>query len=418
MNAPTTRTIAISPDLALTLTEAGAGRPALILHGGGGPFTVASITDHLADTMHTIAPTHPGWNGTARPAWFSGIDDLALMYLHYLEDNGLRDVLLIGSSLGGWIGAEMASRDGAGRITGLILIDAVGIAVEDEPIRDFFALDARQVATYSFHDAARFYVDPATIPAEQAAIRRANTATMRVFAGDPYMHDPKLLKRLDRVRLPVLAIWGDSDRIVTPAYGAAYADAFRDARLAIVENAGHLPQLEQPAATLALIDAFTSDRGAGEPLDAVVLGADAGRALSMGPVRLSVKEDGTHTRGMLAVAEFTIPPQAPSPPPHVHRSHEEGFYVVEGEIEFVVGGETARVGAGGWVLAPIGVPHTFRNSGDTSARFLNTFTPDRYIRYFDEMAAAIGASGPPTPARVAEIMARYDTEVVGDMARR
>src|SRR4051812_31168357 len=168
-----TRTVALRSDLNLTLTEAGSGRPVLILHGGGGPFTVAGIADHLAGTMHTITPTHPGWNGTFRPEWFSGVDDLAVAYLQYLEDSGLHNILVIGSSLGGWIGSEMASRDGAGLITGLILIDAVGIEVDGEPIRDFFTLNPREVADYSFHDSDRFYVDPAMVPAEQAAIRQA-----------------------------------------------------------------------------------------------------------------------------------------------------------------------------------------------------------------------------------------------------
>src|SRR5205823_3254355 len=149
-----------------------AGRPVLILHGGGGPFTVASIADHLAGTMHTIIPTHPGWNGTVHPDWLSGINDLAVAYFHYLEDNDLHNVLVIGSSLGGWIGSEMASRDGAGLITGLILIDAVGVEVDGEPIRDFFALNPREVAEYSYHNADRFYIDPATVPAEQTAIRQ------------------------------------------------------------------------------------------------------------------------------------------------------------------------------------------------------------------------------------------------------
>src|SRR5947209_1840624 len=108
MATATTHIITLCPDLHITLTEAGAGRPVLILHGGGGPFTVATIGDHLSSTMHTITPTHPGWDGTPRPEWFSGIDDLAIAYLHYLKDAGLHDVLVIGSSLGGWIGAEMA----------------------------------------------------------------------------------------------------------------------------------------------------------------------------------------------------------------------------------------------------------------------------------------------------------------------
>lgn len=252
-----TRKVDLGDDLEITVTEAGVGRPVLILHGGGGPFTVAGIADHLAETMHTITPTHPGWNGMDRPEWFTGIDDLALAYLQYLEDNQLRDALVIGSSMGGWIGSEMAVRDGAGLITGLILIDAVGIKVDAHPIRDFFALDARGVAKYAWHDADRFYVDPATVPPEQAARTKANMATMRVIAGD--MNDPKLMRRLGRVRISVLAIWGDSDGIVTPAYAAAYVDAFPNGRLEVVKDAGHLPQIEQPATTFAAIDAYVNE---------------------------------------------------------------------------------------------------------------------------------------------------------------
>ena len=259
MATTTTHIVTLRRDLPVTLIEAGSGRPALVLHGGGGPFTVAAIADHLAETMHVITPTHPGWNGTPRPDWLSGIADVALAYLGYLGDNDLRDVLVVGSSLGGWIGAEMASRDDAGRISGLILIDAVGIDVDGEPIRDFFALDARDVATYSFHDADRFYRDPATLSEEQVAQQRANMATMRIVAGEPYMHDPALRGRLPRITVPALVVWGDSDRIVTPGYGAAFAASFGRARLEIVREAGHLPQIEQPAATLALIDDYVRD---------------------------------------------------------------------------------------------------------------------------------------------------------------
>ncbi|MCZ4095420.1 alpha/beta fold hydrolase [Streptomyces sp. H39-C1] len=253
---PTNHTVAVYPDLSITLAEAGSGRPCLILHGGGGPATVAGLADHLAPTMHTITPTHPGWNGAPRPAWLTGIDDLALAYLHCLQDLKLRDVLVIGSSLGGWTAAEMAVRDTAGLITGLVLIDAAGVHVEAEPIVDFFALDAAGVAEYAWHDSDRFYVDPADVPAERLALQQANMATMRELAGDPYMHEPKLLRRLRRVDVPTLLLWGESDRVVTPAYGEAYAEAFGNGRLQIIPEAGHLPQLEQPAATFALIDAY------------------------------------------------------------------------------------------------------------------------------------------------------------------
>ena len=50
MLAPVTRTAALGSDLEITVTESGTGRPVLILHGGGGPFTVAGIANHLAET--------------------------------------------------------------------------------------------------------------------------------------------------------------------------------------------------------------------------------------------------------------------------------------------------------------------------------------------------------------------------------
>ncbi len=256
MITSTTHTDLLRDDLPVTFTEAGDGRPALILHGGGGPFTVAPIADHLSVSMRTITPLHPGWDGTERPGWLDGVDDLAVAYLHHLEDSGLRDVLVIGSSLGGWIGSEIAARDDAGIVSALIVIDGTGVEIEGEPMPDFFALDARGVAEHSFHDPDRFFRDPATVSPEQAEAQRRNMATMTVLAGEPYMHDPTLLGRLGGVGLPVLAIWGESDRIVTPAYGAGFAAAFPDSRFEIVERAGHLPQLEQPAATFALIDGF------------------------------------------------------------------------------------------------------------------------------------------------------------------
>lgn len=260
-----TNASAMYADLSLTLSEAGAGRPVLVLHGGGGPATVAGLAQYLSRTAHTITPVHPGWDGTRRPAWLTGIDDLALAYLHLLRDRRLRDVLVVGSSLGGWTAAEMAARDSEGSITGLVLIDAVGVQVESEPITDFFALDARGVAEHSWHDPDRYYLDPAGLPAEELARRQANMATMRILAGDPYMHDPTLLRRLGQVHVPSLLLWGESDRIVTPAYGAAYADAFGDGRLEVVPKAGHLPQIEQPEATFALIDEHL--RQSGNPSD-------------------------------------------------------------------------------------------------------------------------------------------------------
>ncbi len=256
MPSSLTRTSQLRPDLSLLLTEAGAGRNALVLHGGGGPATVQSLSEHLARTMHVLTPTHPGWNGTARPEWLTRIGDLAATYLQLLEAEGLRDVLLVGSSIGGWLASEMALRDEGGRIRGLVLINSVGVAVEGQPIRNLFTLDARGIAEHAYYDADRFYVDPSSVPPEQKTRQQANMATLRIIAGEPYMHDPGLLARLGQVRVPVLVLWGDSDRIVTPDYGRALTQAIPNARFELVTHAGHLPQLEQPQSTFAAIDGF------------------------------------------------------------------------------------------------------------------------------------------------------------------
>src|SRR5690242_21859519 len=67
-------------------------------------------------------------------------------------------------------------------------------------------------------------------------------------------------------------------------------------------------------------------------MSAVVLKPGEGRALPLGPIQMVVQEDGTHTRGTLGLAEFEVPPHAPTPPPHIHHAHEEGFYILEGEL--------------------------------------------------------------------------------------
>ncbi|WP_433733914.1 alpha/beta fold hydrolase [Nocardia sp. CA-129566] len=238
----------------LTIAESGSGPTILVLHGGAGPASVAGIAEHLSRTFHVLMPTHPGWHGT--PMRSGGIGDLARAYLDLLHDRELDDVLVIGSSIGGWIAAEMAVRDDEHRIAGLVLIDATGVWFDDTPIIDFFALDARGVAEHSYHDPARFYQDPADIPAAQSAVRQANMVALRHYAADPYMHNPQLLPQLAAVTTPTLLLWGESDRIVTPAYGAAYATAFGNARFEIIPAAGHMPHLEQPEATFAHIDAF------------------------------------------------------------------------------------------------------------------------------------------------------------------
>ncbi|GAA4156758.1 alpha/beta fold hydrolase [Leifsonia shinshuensis] len=248
------------PDIPVLQAGDPATRTVLVLHGGGGPQTVAPIVGHVGATMHAVAPTHPGWEGTPLPASIASVADLAADYLDRLSTAGERDVVLIGSSIGGWIALEMALQAAAeeryaGLIGAVVAIDGVGAVVEGEPIADFFALDARGLAEAAWHDPDRGYRDPASLTDEQRAIQQANGRTMATIAGAG-MSDPGLLGRLGAIRVPTLVVWGESDRIATPAYGRAVAAAIPGAQFAEIPAAGHLPHLEAPEATWAAIDPF------------------------------------------------------------------------------------------------------------------------------------------------------------------
>jgi pimeloyl-ACP methyl ester carboxylesterase len=60
------------------------------------------------------------------------------------------------------------------------------------------------------------------------------------------MHDPKLRHRLHRIRVATLFLWGAQDRIVSVDYGRHYCAAIPGARFELIDDAGHLPHIEQP----------------------------------------------------------------------------------------------------------------------------------------------------------------------------
>ncbi len=252
---PPTTVETFTDGLSVTFDRRGAGRPVLLLHGGGGPRTVAAFAETLAQHADVITPTHPGFGGTARPDWFDGVDDLALTYLELLERLDLRDVLVIGSSLGGWIASEMAVRD-TRRIGGLVLVNAIGIHVPGESVADVFALAPAELAALSFHDPGSHAVDPAALGPDQRAAIAANFQALAVYGRARGMRDPKLRRRLARVTVPALVVWGVSDGVAGPQYGRAFAEAFADGRFEPVAACGHLPQIEQPGRLLDLVLGF------------------------------------------------------------------------------------------------------------------------------------------------------------------
>lgn len=242
----------------LALWEGGDGPPLLFLHGAGGfraedPF-VALLSRH----RRVIAPSHPGFGDSALPDWLDRPDDIALLYLELLARLGLPQVDAIGCSLGGWIAAELASMVPE-RFRRLVLLGPVGVKLggrDTLDIPDIFAMPAAQVETLLYHDPDRHRPDLAALSDAQLATMLRNRETTALLVWEPYMHNPKLRHRLHRITCATQFLRGESDGLVSAAYLEGYARLLPNAHTATINAAGHVPQLEQPAAFVDAVLAF------------------------------------------------------------------------------------------------------------------------------------------------------------------
>ncbi|PRC93218.1 alpha/beta fold hydrolase [Solimicrobium silvestre] len=248
----------LNTDGRAAISDKGTGRAILVLHGGGGVSTVFGLSQALVAQARVILPTHPGFDGTPRPAHLASVTELAHFYLTLLEKLGLDDVVVIGSSIGGWIAAEMAVIN-ASRIKGLILLNSVGIQVPGETLTDVSRLTPPELIRLASHNPELILRNMPPPTAERQAIQAANAASLAAYTKSTSMMAPGLREKLALVAVPVLVLWGESDGIAAPNYGKAYAEAFAKGKFELITEAGHLPQIEQPARVLAHIENFISE---------------------------------------------------------------------------------------------------------------------------------------------------------------
>jgi len=180
----------------VTFDERGEGQPFLLLHGGGGPPTVASFAELFATThpVRIISPTHPGFGGTVRPEALKTIPQLAALYIALVDMLELEAVTVVGNSIGGWIAAEIGLLEST-RVSDIVIIDGTGIEVPGHQVADFFSLTMEQVFKLSYHNPEPFRFDPLSLPPAAQAIAAGNRAALAVYAGNA-MSDQSLRERL------------------------------------------------------------------------------------------------------------------------------------------------------------------------------------------------------------------------------
>jgi pimeloyl-ACP methyl ester carboxylesterase len=263
MSMPERRTIAVGTK-SVRLLEGGTGAPLLYLHSAGGDGEWGEIHERLATTFRVLLPAHPGFSDTTGLEEVDGIFDLVLHYVDFLDALGLDAVPMLGTSLGGWIGAEIAALYPA-RVARLVLVDAVGIWIDGTPIRELFGTQPADLAKLLFFDqefpiAAMMRAYDPKMPLPEAILLpqlKAMEAAAKV-GWNPYMHDPKLEPRLRRVTAPTLVVWGRQDGIVPLAYAEKWKQLIGNARVEVIDRCGHLPSLEQPGALADAVERFLS----------------------------------------------------------------------------------------------------------------------------------------------------------------
>ncbi len=243
----------------LPVMRAGSGPDLLLLTGAydGGdwqPYMAA-----LAEDFRVIVPRHPGV-GVELPAWLDTVGDLANFYLEFLAVERLTSVHLMGAALGGWIAAELATRNGT-RLASLSLVAPFGARVMGAAGVDLFAVSDEQAIRHLVHDPA---VAEGLIAQARDAAKQDDWLQTRVLIAklcwQPRLHDPQLQKWLHRIDVPTLLIWGAADEVVPVAVADEWRQLVPQARLSVLAACGHLPTLEQPRVVADLVKGFAAER--------------------------------------------------------------------------------------------------------------------------------------------------------------
>ena len=257
LTLPVTSEIVEIGEVQIEVQRCGHGAPLVLLPGEEGLEMESPFLENLAARFEVIIVWPPGFGRSNRPEWVT-MDDVPYLFLDVMARLGLTGVPVLGCSLGGWIAVEMATRNDA-RMSKLVLVDPYGIKIGgpmDRDIADIYAVHPAKLAALKWVDATKGQRDLVNRPDDELYIIARNIESCARLCWEPYMHNPKLRRRLHRVGVPTLFVWGESDGIVTPDYGRAYAGGVADAQFALISEAGHLPHIEQPDAFFAAVDPF------------------------------------------------------------------------------------------------------------------------------------------------------------------
>jgi pimeloyl-ACP methyl ester carboxylesterase len=234
----------------------GSGTPLVYLHGGYG-LIETELVDELAKNFTVYAAPHPGLTQGDEDS-IKALDDfwdLVLYYYDLFDKLGLESPALVGHSFGGMVAAEVAATDPT-RVSKLVLINSLGLWLEDKPIRNYIVTAQTELPGLLFKDEHHPALKRIVLnPEDQEGFIRITWAlgcTGKFYWPIP---DKGLKKRLHRITAPTLLLWGNNDKLLPPAYADAFKNSIPNAKLETIEGA-HMMPLEEPAKVAAAVTKF------------------------------------------------------------------------------------------------------------------------------------------------------------------
>jgi pimeloyl-ACP methyl ester carboxylesterase len=244
---------------------AGSGPPLFFAHSAGGP-RWGPFLDWLAESHTVYAPDLPGTT-PGKPRMIDNVEtfaDLVLAYEELIRALGIEGAVGVGESLGGMIVADLAAHFTA-LFSKLVLLSPAGLWLDGHPplAVNLIAGRPEQAPEHLFFDASselaqdffRMPDDPELIPAIIASLVWAQGCASKFLWPTP---DQGLAKRLHRVNVPALIVFGREDRVIPSEHGTEFARMIAGSRLEVIEQCGHVPHVEQLARTQEIVGEFLS----------------------------------------------------------------------------------------------------------------------------------------------------------------
>lgn len=247
--------------LELNVQVAGQGPPLVYLHPAAG-LAWDPFLERVAGQRTIHAPQVPGTT-PGKPEAIREVDelwDLVLVYEEAIGALGLERPAVIGQSFGGMLACELAATFPV-LFSRIVLLDPIGLWLDEHPVANWVAAAPEELPAILFHDpdgeAARAAMTPPADP--EAAVSAIAGLAWAIGCTAKFVWpipEKGLAKRLHRIASPTLIVWGKQDRLVSSAYAEEFGRRIAGSRVEIVDECGHVPQVEQPERTYALVGDF------------------------------------------------------------------------------------------------------------------------------------------------------------------